>query len=69
MSVRMGRKLAELARRGPRRRRDRRWLASIKAGRTPGTYPVGLAVVFAELGLLGGGRLRRAPVRRRDHDR
>lgn len=51
MSARMGKKLAELS--------DQldvsgwlkgRWLLAIEAGDTPGTYPVGLGIVFAEMG-------------------
>lgn len=51
MTVRMGRKLAEMAERvlGPSRVAD--WLERIKAGSTPGCYPIGQALVFASLGL------------------
>jgi urease accessory protein len=51
MTVRMGRKLAEMAERvlGPSTVTE--WLGRIKAGATPGCYPVGQALVFASLGL------------------
>lgn len=51
MTVRMGRKLAEMADRvlGPSVAGD--WLARIRAGKTPGCLPVGQALVFAALGL------------------
>lgn len=51
MTVRMGRKLAEMADRtlGPSAASD--WLGRIRAGETPGCYPVGQALVFAALGL------------------
>ncbi|WP_337175026.1 urease accessory UreF family protein [Paludisphaera sp.] len=53
MTVRMGRKLAEMAERilGPSASAD--WLARIRAGTTPGCLPVGQALVFADLGLSG----------------
>ena len=51
MNVRMGRKMAELAEAVAPSASVGGWLASIKAGTTPGTYPVGQAVVFAHLGL------------------
>ena len=51
MNVRMGRKMAELAEAVSPSASVGGWLASIKAGTTPGTYPVGQAVVFAHLGL------------------
>jgi len=51
MTVRMGRKLAEMAERvlGPSEVGE--WLGRIKAGETPGCYPVGQALVFASLEL------------------
>ncbi|MEW4566675.1 urease accessory protein UreF [Tautonia sp. JC769] len=51
MSVRMGRKLAEMSDRtiGPSSATD--WLDRIRAGRVPGTYPVGQGLVFQALGL------------------
>ncbi len=51
MTVRMGRKLAEMADRviGPSAISS--WLERIKANKTPGCYPVGQALVFASLGL------------------
>jgi len=51
MTVRMGRKLAEMADRvlGPSAASG--WLCRIKARETPGCYPIGQALVFASLGL------------------
>lgn len=51
MTVRMGRKLAEMSGRvlGPSTPAD--WLDRIKAGSTPGCLPIGQALVFAALGL------------------
>jgi urease accessory protein len=51
MTVRMGRKLAELAVRVLSAPGVNEWLAAIKGGNTPGTYPVGQALVFTALGL------------------
>jgi urease accessory protein len=51
MTVRMGRKLAEMAEKVAPSPMVATWLASIKRGDTPGTYPVGQALVFATLGL------------------
>ncbi len=51
MTVRMGRKLAEMADRVLGLCPASSWLDRIKAGRTPGCYPVGQALVFASLGL------------------
>jgi urease accessory protein len=51
MTVRMGRKLAELAVHVLAAAGVGDWLAAIKRKETPGTYPVGQAVVFAALGL------------------
>jgi urease accessory protein len=50
MTVRMGRKLAEVADTTVRAPVLGRWLAQVRAGRTPGAYPVGLGVLLAELG-------------------
>ena len=51
MTVRMGRKLAEMAEHvlGPSAASE--WLGRIRAGETPGCYPIGQALVFASLGL------------------
>jgi urease accessory protein len=49
MTVRMGRKLAELAARVVGTPYLRGWREAIAAGTAPGTYPVGLGVLFAEL--------------------
>lgn len=51
MTVRMGRKLAEMSGHvlGPSAVSE--WLERIKAGTTPGCYPIGQALVFAALGL------------------
>jgi len=51
MTVRMGRKLAEMADRILGASAASAWLSRIKAGKTPGCYPVGQALVFASLGL------------------
>ena len=51
MTVRMGRKLAEMAEKVAPSPQVADWLASIKRGDTPGTYPVAQALVFASLGL------------------
>ncbi len=51
MTVRMGQKLAELATAVMPSNQVSAWLAAIKAGTTPGTYPVGQALVFSALGL------------------
>lgn len=53
MTTRMGRKLAELAWHMLKTGTLGQWLGSIRDGATPGTYPVGLGIVFAELGLDG----------------
>lgn len=50
MSTRMGRKLGELGERVVQDTRVDGWLAAIRDGRAPGTYPVGMGVVFAALG-------------------
>lgn len=52
MNTRMGRKLAEMALHViPAAPIVESWLAAIKEGTSPGTYPVGQALVFAALGL------------------
>jgi urease accessory protein len=51
MTVRMGRKLAEMADRVLGPSVASAWLSRIKEGQTPGCYPVGQALVFASLGL------------------
>jgi urease accessory protein len=49
-SVRTGKKLAEVALNIAPSPLVKEWLRSINDGSTPGTFPVGLGVVFAELG-------------------
>ena len=51
MTTRMGRKLAELCEHVRPDSIMAGWLAAIRAGATPGSYPVGQAVAFAGLGL------------------
>jgi urease accessory protein len=51
MTVRMGRKLAEAADRIAPGPATAWWLKAVTAGRTPGTYPAGLGVLFAQLRL------------------
>jgi urease accessory protein len=51
MTVRMGRKLAEMAGKVAPSPRVAAWLDAIRSGDTPGTYPVGQALVLASLGL------------------
>ncbi len=54
MTVRMGRKLAEMADRvldGHDARLASGWLSRIKDGKAPGCYPVGQGLLFASLGL------------------
>lgn len=51
MTTRMGRKLAELAEHVAPGPVVAGWLAAIRAGDAPGTYPVGQALVFAGQGL------------------
>lgn len=51
MTVRMGRKLAEAGIRIVRAPVASSWLRDIDGGRAPGTHPVGVGVVFADLGL------------------
>lgn len=50
MSTRMGKKLAELGGRLAGETLFNKWLAAIASGQTPGTYPVGLGIAFAEMG-------------------
>ncbi|MEV0650987.1 urease accessory protein UreF [Phytomonospora sp. NPDC050363] len=50
MTVRMGRKLAEAAARIVPSPATGAWLDAVTSDRTPGSYPVGLGVLFAELG-------------------
>ncbi|MBI1324411.1 urease accessory protein UreF [bacterium] len=51
MTVRMGRKLAEMSQRVIGCPISERWLKRIREGSTPGCYPVAQAVTFASLGL------------------
>lgn len=51
MSVRMGKKLAEMCVEVTGLEAMTPWLERIRAGRTPGTYPVTLGLLFAGLGL------------------
>lgn len=52
MSIRMGRKLAEMAEQVlPSTPLITEWLAAIKAGSSPGTYPIGQAIVYAAMDL------------------
>jgi urease accessory protein len=51
MTVRMGRKLAEMTVHVAAAPMVSDWLAAIKQGETPGTFPIGQALVFASLGL------------------
>ena len=50
MTVRMGRKLAEVGAAAVTAPQLGRWLDRVRDGTTPGTYPAGLGVLFAELG-------------------
>ncbi len=50
MTTRMGRKLAELATRVAAAPVLGRWLTEVTQRETPGTYPAGLGVLFADLG-------------------
>jgi urease accessory protein len=50
MTVRMGRKLAEAGPAAATAPLLGRWLGQVRAGVAPGTYPVGLGILFAELG-------------------
>lgn len=49
MSTRMGRKLAELGCQLTGGVTFGKWLAAVEAGETPGTYPVGVGIAFAEM--------------------
>lgn len=51
MTVRMGKKLAELSEHILFDGAVSRWLADIAAGRTPGTYPAAQGIVFAASGI------------------
>jgi urease accessory protein len=51
MSLRMGRKLGQGGTRVAGAPTLGWWLREITGGRTPGTYPVGLGVLFADLGV------------------
>jgi urease accessory protein len=51
MTVRMGRKLAEVGATAAAAPLLALWLGRVRDGATPGTYPAGLGVLFAELGL------------------
>ncbi len=50
MTVRMGRKFAEVGAAAVTAPQLVRWLDRVRDGAAPGTYPVGLGVLFAELG-------------------
>lgn len=50
MTVRMGRKLAEVSTAAVEAPLLSLWLSRAREGMTPGTHPVGLGVLFAELG-------------------
>jgi urease accessory protein len=50
MTVRMGRKLAEVSAAAVSAPLLGRWLGHVREGAAPGTYPAGLGVLFAELG-------------------
>jgi urease accessory protein len=50
MTFRMGRKLAEVAETTAQTLMLGRWLGQVREGLTPGTYPVGLGLLMAELG-------------------
>jgi urease accessory protein len=51
MTIRMGRKLGEMCHHVLKNPLMEQWLTAIKQDKTPGTYPVGQAIVFAILGL------------------
>ena len=51
MNVRMGRKLAEISGRVTPGSIMNSWLEAIKKNETPGTYAIGLGILFAEQGL------------------
>jgi urease accessory protein len=50
MTVRMGRKLAELGVTAVQAPQLSRWLGQVRDGAVPGTHPVSLGMLFAELG-------------------
>ena len=50
MTVRMGRKLAEVGTSAVQAPLLGLWLDQVRDGITPGTHPVGLGILFAELG-------------------
>jgi len=50
MAVRMGKKLAEVAAGSAAAPLVGTWLGQVRAGASPGTYPAGLGVLFADLG-------------------
>ena len=50
MTVRMGKKLAEVATAAADAPLVGKWLSLVRDGAAPGTYPAGLGVLFAELG-------------------
>ena len=51
MSVRLGRKLAEICGRVTPGTLMDSWLSAIKSQETPGTYPIGIGILFAAQGL------------------
>lgn len=50
MTVRMGKKLAEVSTAAVQLPQVSKWLSLMREGTAPGTYPAGLGVLFAELG-------------------
>lgn len=50
MTVRMGRKLAEVSTSAVEAPHVGQWLGRVRDGESPGTYPAGLGVLFADLG-------------------
>jgi urease accessory protein len=50
MTVRMGKKLAEVSTAAVELPQVSKWLSMVQEGIAPGTYPAGLGVLFAELG-------------------
>ena len=50
MTVRMGKKLAEVSTAAVPLPQVSKWLGLVREGTAPGTYPAGLGVLFAELG-------------------
>ncbi|HEY6310048.1 MAG TPA: urease accessory UreF family protein [Streptosporangiaceae bacterium] len=50
MTIRMGRKLAEVGTAAVTAPQLGRWLGLVRGGAAPGTFPAGLGVLFAELG-------------------